>query len=62
MYHFILSLIATLIQVYSIYVIRNSKEKEVRHAFWYNVLSVFIGLASFYFHFVSYFQVLKAQI
>lgn len=62
MYHFLLSLIALLIQVYSIHTIRNNNDKEARYSFWYGVLSVIIGLASFYFHFTSYFASIKAGI
>jgi hypothetical protein len=54
MYHFLLSLIALLIQAYSINLLRNNDDKNSRYAFWYNIISVILAMISFYMHFVTY--------
>jgi len=54
MYHFILSLVALLIQVHSINILKNNSDTNSKYSFWYNVVSVVLSLISFYIHFVSF--------
>jgi hypothetical protein len=54
MYYLILVLIALLIQIYSINLLKNNNDKYSRYSFWYNILSVIIGLISLYINIISY--------
>lgn len=54
MYHFILSLVALLIQVHSINLLKNNTDSQSKYSFWFNIVSVIISMISFYIHFVSY--------
>jgi hypothetical protein len=54
MYYLILVLIALLIQIYSINLLKNNNDKHSRYSFWFNILSVIIGLISLYINIISY--------
>ena len=54
MYHFILSLVALLIQVQSTNLLRNNTDKESKYSFWYNVVSIVLSMIAFYIHFVTF--------
>ena len=57
MYHFILTILALVIQIYSIYLAKNNTESNLRYSFWYNIISVIIGLLSFYYYLTSLFTI-----
>ena len=57
MYHFILTILALVVQMYSIYLAKNNTESNLRYSFWYNIISVIIGLLSFYYYLTSLFTI-----
>jgi hypothetical protein len=61
MYQFILSLVALLIQVYSINLLRNNSDKESKYSFWYNIVSVILSMIAFYIHFVTFIFPVKSE-
>lgn len=61
MYHFILSLVALLIQVHSTNLLRNNSDKESKYSFWYNIVSIILGMIAFYIHFVTYIFPVKSE-
>ena len=46
MIHFILTILALLIQMYSIHLARKNTESDLRYSFWYNILSAIIGVGT----------------
>ena len=57
MYHFILTILALVVQMYSIYLAKNNTESNLRYSFWYNIISVIIGILSFYYYLTSLFTI-----
>jgi len=57
MIHFILTIIALLIQMYSIHLARKNDESNLRYSFWFNILSAIIGVVSLYHYIVGFFSV-----
>jgi len=55
MIHFILTILALLIQMYSINLARKNTESDLRYSFWYNILSVIIGFVSLYHYLIGFF-------
>ena len=57
MINFILTIIALLIQMYSIHLARKNDESNLRYSFWFNILSVIIGIISFYYYLIGCFSI-----
>ena len=55
MIHFILTILALLIQMYSINLARKNTESDLRYSFWYNILSAIIGVVSLYHYIIGFF-------
>ena len=61
MNQFILSILALLIQVYSINLLINNPDKEAKYSFWYNIVSVILSMITFYIHFVTFIFPVKSE-
>jgi heme/copper-type cytochrome/quinol oxidase subunit 4 len=57
MINFILTIIALLIQMYSIYLAKKNDESKLRYSFWFNILSVIIGIVSLYYYLIGFFSI-----
>ena len=43
--------------MYSIHLARKNDESNLRYSFWFNILSVIIGIISFYYYLIGCFSI-----